>query len=575
MVSQQAHRLALRQSLRDSTSLSLMQDVRDGQLLVSFVSVDTNLKVTNGHLGQCNLHDFGLTAKDIAQASVYILHKFATAGLGMPVRDGSADNAILDHDLVQHVKSTVECFGADGAADEQRAGQLLKRWFPALKLVQFDKAHACQRLLSRTFPADPYINKLVQDLVLGPQAITQKIRYSGVFRKRFQEAVAELSGPLARRIRDLACAKHRFLSAAQPFRRSVLYFQPLLRVAQWIVQQRGKGSEEGQIARQWLKSVTAESAFQLALVADSTDETMAVNRYFDQDTYSKADLTVQLHKFLQKCSWLFGPQRGAMQTGYTSLMMKTLEKPCNILIDGTVTSVRAPSNEVIDRCFQRMQNWLELVRMTVRAEMPHFESVQLFRVFSLDMSPNMKDLECLANMIELDPDGLRTEFLDLRPSAEWHFANGSKSSEDAWRASHLKNRTTASPKHNLEAALTRLFSWQINTCGIERAFAKGLVQARKRGDVSEHRLDDEVQLLSLNKGKGKLAALPKHSDLIESARAVWTQCYGPPRNRQKVSEDLRGWVQIVCLFFCFPFDFSCEIFLSSPPVRTQACSAVR
>ena len=155
MVSQQAHRLALRQSLRDSTSLSLMQDVRDGQLLVSFVSVDTNLKVTNGHLGQCNLHDFGLTAKDIAQASVYILHKFATAGLGMPVRDGSADNAILDHDLVQHVKSTVECFGADGAADEQRAGQLLKRWFPALKLVQFDKAHACQRLLSRTFPADP------------------------------------------------------------------------------------------------------------------------------------------------------------------------------------------------------------------------------------------------------------------------------------------------------------------------------------------------------------------------------------------------------------------------------------
>ena len=75
---------------------------------------------------------------------------------------------------------------------------------------------------------------------------------------------------------------------------AVLFFQPLLRVALWILEQRGKNSDEGQLAREWLNTVTAESAFQLALVADATDETMVVNRYFDQDNFSKADITVQV-----------------------------------------------------------------------------------------------------------------------------------------------------------------------------------------------------------------------------------------------------------------------------------------
>lgn len=129
-------------------------------------------------------------------------------------------------------------------------------------------------------------------------------------------------------------------SILRAVRRAALFFQRLLRVVQWILEQRGKNSDEGQLAREWLNAVTAESACQLALVADATtDETMAVNRYFDQDTYSKADITVHMHKFLQKCTWLFGTQRGAMQTGYTALMLKTLEKPCNIFVDDGVRTL--------------------------------------------------------------------------------------------------------------------------------------------------------------------------------------------------------------------------------------------
>ena len=117
--------MELRTKLQDAVSVCLQQDVRDGQLLVSFVAVDGNLQVTTGHLGQCDLNEhFGLSAKEIAEASVFIIHKFASTGLGMPVRDGDDGKrtAVLDHELVRILKERTEAFAADGASDEQRAG---------------------------------------------------------------------------------------------------------------------------------------------------------------------------------------------------------------------------------------------------------------------------------------------------------------------------------------------------------------------------------------------------------------------------------------------------------------------
>lgn len=538
----EAHRNQLRCQLLKSESVAVQQDVRDNQLLLSFASADGNLKLTCGFLGQVDLADrFGLTSKDIAQATIYIVHKFSTRHLGKPLRQNDSPKVedlspSIDHSLVQSLQQHVEVFAADGASDEQRSGQVLKKWFPNLKLVQFDKAHAMQRVLSRTWPTDPYIHQLVESLVTGPDALTQKIRFSGIFRKRFQEAIAEESSNL-KRIRDLACAKHRYLSASLPFRRAVLFFKPLLRVAQWIVLQRGKRSPEGNICRQWLMNLTSEAALQLAMVADATDEAMAVNRFFDEKNYCKIGLTEQLHKFLQKCTWLFD-QRGALQTGFTAFMMKLLSRPLHYFLDGEARSLKQPSPQVINACFTRMQNWLQLARMTVKAEMPHFESLQLFRVFFLESEPARLDVERLAKMLELCPAAFQAEFLDLRPSAEWFFANGSKTARDAWT---LAVEKTPGKHENLKHALIRLASWQVNTAQIERHFSKGLQAARKRGDVSESRLDDEVQLLDLNQfSKGRPMALPKHKELIEAARVLWTEHFGPPRHREKLPEHLKG-----------------------------------
>ena len=108
---------------------------------------------TTGVLGQVSLPEhFGGTSKDIFQASAYVLNKFTTKNLGKPGRDGHSVGAELDEQLTAHIRDVVELYAADGASDEQRAIKLLPAYFGGLKVMHFDKAHACQRILSRTWP---------------------------------------------------------------------------------------------------------------------------------------------------------------------------------------------------------------------------------------------------------------------------------------------------------------------------------------------------------------------------------------------------------------------------------------
>ena len=350
----EAHRNRLRERMSRSVCMSVQQDVRKGQLLVKFTSVDASLECSHGVLGQVDLEEkFALDARSIFKGTVYILHKHAAKGLGRPGRaDDPNAAAELDTSLVEHVRDVVELFAADGAYDEQRAGRLLRRFFGNLQVMQFDKAHAVQRVLSRTWPTDDFIRDMVDGLVTGPEAITQKIRYSGIFRKRFQTAVADLADNAKTRIRNLACAKHRWLSAALPFRRSVLYFRPLMRVAQSILDERGRRSPEGAIARAWLLRLSPEVAVQLAMVADATEETSELLRYFDRDQYASSETTSQIDKFLLKATWLW-ERDGCLRTGFTAFMIQMLREPCNYRIDGQIHSIASPSQQDLDRCLGR------------------------------------------------------------------------------------------------------------------------------------------------------------------------------------------------------------------------------
>ena len=89
--------------------------------------------------------------------------------------------------LLEHLRSICEVYGADAAADEQLASQMLrpnsgrtggKAQLPNLRLVIGDAAHASRRLLFRTWNRDPYIRCLVGTLLWNKNSLAQTIRYT-------------------------------------------------------------------------------------------------------------------------------------------------------------------------------------------------------------------------------------------------------------------------------------------------------------------------------------------------------------------------------------------------------------
>ena len=184
------------------------------------------------------------------------------------------------------------CLRLDGAADEQVAGTLFQdSFFPNVVMKMRDQCHGVKRVLSRTWPSDPVLRLLASDVVLDNRAIVQRIRFSEVFRCRFAKYV-RIIGKVrkSRGIRDLASAKHRYTSHSRPFGRACLYLEALVRTAQSILDERGRTSPEGKDAESFLMKLDEESIILLGMMADVADETMVLNRFFDQDHLDKSSV---------------------------------------------------------------------------------------------------------------------------------------------------------------------------------------------------------------------------------------------------------------------------------------------
>jgi hypothetical protein len=395
---------------------------------------------------------------------------------------------------------------------------------------QRDKAHGCRRVLSRAWQSDPYLKHIIEKLVLDSGAIAQRIRFSSVFRMRFNKFVQDLTGNQRSRIKDLASAKHRFCSHSMPLGRAVLYFVPLLRCAQSILDERGHTSKEGRDAFSWLSMLDDEAALQMALMADCSDEGMMLVRFLDGDDYDKTELSVELQRFLRRATWLF-EHRGALTTGYTQHMVGTLKVRRMVFLDKLPKHLGgpgSPSAATVDRCFQRMCNWLQLARHTIKAECPEFETLQSFSCFGLAVpvcDHHFEMLKKLSNVLQLNYVQLRAQFEDIRTLAQRHFDAGApnhvawqKAVEDATRSSRTRE---AHPCGIITQALARHIAWNAGTSTVERDFGKAYCSSSTcRADIGEDRLDDEVQLVSLD---------PGDSSIFEEARHVWASCYGAPR----------------------------------------------
>ena len=87
----------------------------------------SDLHVTHGFLGQADitLPEFGQHAAGLMKATVYVVHKFCTAHLGMPSSSKTSQPQV-DLELLEALRTCAELFGADGASDEQAAGRTCK-----------------------------------------------------------------------------------------------------------------------------------------------------------------------------------------------------------------------------------------------------------------------------------------------------------------------------------------------------------------------------------------------------------------------------------------------------------------
>lgn len=385
-------------------STTVMQDCRSGKLRVRYKAANSRLEIRSGYLGTVNVaHDFSLDSAGLQAATMKVLENFATSRLHVAYPTREVGQASPDQELLSCLVNSVEAFVADAASDEIKCGRLLAGHgglrpglnMPNIRLVIRDKAHASRRNLSRGWTADPHLAKIADAFVMGHQSPAKLIEYSkafsGIFQQRIQQLEQSLQACKAHpRTQDLSFAPHRFDSCTRPFGRAVLFLHPLLLTMVQITEDR-KGNEEASAAARFLDWVTPELCLQMAMMADAAEENLQMTRFFDVETFALEDLSFVMSSFQDRLEALFtGDVPGTpnakiagcltVPTGYTSHMLKLLSHPFMLRGRSFGKEGGVPA-AAVRRCLGRMCNWFLVVKETLAAEFPNFETIQCFGVF--------------------------------------------------------------------------------------------------------------------------------------------------------------------------------------------------
>ncbi len=394
-------------------SMSLHQDVARARLAIRFKVAGDDLVPFKGCLGTTNLaKSFTLSATGIYAGTKHIVRKAFEPGRSPPDNHLVHRKAGVDEDTAlraqgeEHCREITELLDADAAYDEQLALEMLVVGMPASSLTgddaqdeyfynnkvrSKDKAHGCRRITSRTWPTDPVSKEIASRFVLSKNALAQLIRFSDVFRERFERCTQNMdveSPTLARRCKDLASAKHRFDSHSKPFGRSCLYLPALIDTAQSILDERGKGSGEGKAAYDFLEFLATdgeERLLLLGMMSDAGNDNLAFVSCFDDEDADKSSLAAEVEHLFVNITYLFN-RGGVLDTGYTYHVRQILEQPRLIHLDGCVVSIggsRKLTDDLFAKCLLRMQAWADLAREVVAAEFPNFEALSSFDVFNL------------------------------------------------------------------------------------------------------------------------------------------------------------------------------------------------
>ncbi len=295
-----------RKFLSTASCMSLAQDSRAGRLLTRWVACggsDRELVVRSGVLQLHRGQAAGAMALQLATRKG--LQSFATCrrsgGSLYPLRVRPK----LDRRLLSHMTVITEVFVADGAADEQMAGELLRpvalgpggggdanqqhliRPLPNLQLVLMDRAHASRRVLQRTWDKDEYVDSILKALIWDKQSLVRVLQNSEVAKGLFHDIQLNEDGN-QRPIDNMGFAKQRFDSCAKPLARLIDHFDAATSAAAELIRQRRANDPMSNGATKALRVLTNEAVLQLGMLADCAEVTLQLTRFLDTETYDKA-----------------------------------------------------------------------------------------------------------------------------------------------------------------------------------------------------------------------------------------------------------------------------------------------
>lgn len=385
--------------------------------------------------------------------------------------------------------------------------------------------------------------------VRGKDSITKLIAYSTNIKALFnaRAKINEESAIDCGKIRDLNYAKNRFQSTQKPLGRFVLAFDALLATAVEVANRRA-GTDPAKRAVRFLQTVTEEDLLTIALLADAGDESGAIVRFFDCESYDVAESAVILSTFLNRIDCLF-LRRGCLTLDgtYAKFVLDLLQRPRTITLHQPVILRSIGGGgvhpEVVDRCMARMAAWVRLVMSTIAAEFPSWEVLNAFTAFNLRLSKSAfidESLSRLSTVFNLDVDALRQQFLDFRLFAQRRHSHGLGHLE-AWAESIKKVDASSSsvkaghPREELRAVVARYAVFVgATTSGVERSFSAILgVINKQRAQLSTANLANDIRL--------KLLTIDVQDTVIcQAAMTIWESTYG--KVRSSGTRRARRWV---------------------------------
>lgn len=231
--------------------------------------------------------------------------------------------------------------------------------------------------MSRPWAADAYIKDVALMMSQGNGSMARMIQNSLDIRRVFSRFVRTSRNKIvSSACTNMKAAKHRFESFAKPLGRTCIHLHATIRTALWMV---GRGSTADR-AKAWLQWLDTEKCLMAAMLADASDQSLALTRLMDNEQVDPASIHKEIHSFNMSITGLFNNKQCLSVFGYTKVMLDMLRDPILWQVDGVAHSIgdeTGVKQDVIDRCLGRMRSWIILARAALDAEFPSWEIAQV------------------------------------------------------------------------------------------------------------------------------------------------------------------------------------------------------